>query len=198
MKILLAEDDTVSRQILATQLSRLGHQVVQVVNGLDAWDSYHASRPDLLVTDWMMPEMNGLELCRKIRAANAPGYTYIIILTALDRKVGYIDGMNAGADDFVTKPCDIVELTARLRVAERILALQTHVDTLEHLLPICPRCKRIHSSEEQWEAVESYFMKRTDAQFSHGICPECYETKMKPQLEMMKRRRETSREVNHD
>ena len=189
MRILLAEDDATSRQILAAQLLRLGHEVHDVVDGAKAWDAFQELKPELLITDWIMPNLDGLELCRRVRGAAASFYTYIIILPALDRKVGYLDGMNSGADDFVTKPCDIVELTVRLRVAERILALQTHMNRLEGLLPICPRCKRIHTGSEAWEAVESYFMKRTDAQFSHGICPECYETQMKPQLEMIRKRR---------
>ncbi len=189
MNILLAEDDATSREILATQLTRLGHAVEGFVDGESAWAGFQEHKPDLVITDWIMPGIDGLELCRRIRGAHAPSYTYIIILTAMDRKVGYIDGMSSGADDFVTKPCDIVELTVRLRVAERILALQTHVNRLEGLLPICPRCKRIHTKTQSWEPVEAYFSKRTEAQFSHGICPECYETQMKPQLEMIRRRR---------
>jgi sigma-B regulation protein RsbU (phosphoserine phosphatase) len=189
MNILLAEDDATSREILATQLARLGHAVEGCVDGEQAWRAFLERKPDLVITDWMMPDVDGLELCRRIRGAGVKAYTYIIILTAMDKKVGYIDGMNAGADDFVTKPCEIVELTVRLRVAERILSLQTHVNRLEGLLPICPRCKRIHTKQQRWEAVESYFSKRTEAQFSHGICPECYESQMKPQLEMIKRRR---------
>ncbi len=188
MRILLAEDDTTSRQILATQLIRLGHGVVDVVDGERAWTAFQEQKPDLLITDWIMPNLNGPDLIRRVRNTPGASYTYIIILTALDRKVGYLEGMSAGADDFVTKPCDLVELTVRLRVAERILALQNQMNRLEGLLPICPRCKRIHTGSDRWEAVESYFTKYTDAQFSHGICPECYETQMKPQLEMIRKR----------
>jgi sigma-B regulation protein RsbU (phosphoserine phosphatase) len=189
MNILLAEDDSTSRQILGSQLSRLGHAVRVAVDGSQAWAAFQESKPDLLITDWMMPVMNGLELCRNVRAEKSAAYTYIIILTALDSKAGYLEGMDSGADDFVTKPCDINQLTVRLHVAERVFSLQTHVSHLQDLLPICPRCKRIHSAHDKWEAVESYFTKRTEAQFSHGICPECYESKMKPQLEMIRRRK---------
>lgn len=189
MNILLAEDDATSRQILSTQLGRLGHAVEAHRDGHDAWEAFNQRKPDLLITDWMMPNVDGLELCRRVRSAGIPGYTYIIILTALDRKAGYLDGMNAGADDFVTKPCDVMELSVRLHVAERILSLQSHVNRLQGLLPICPRCKRIQAAPDRWEHVESYFMKRSDAQFSHGICPECYESLMKPQLEKLKQRK---------
>src|SRR5512136_2466405 len=122
MNILLAEDDATSRERLATQLTRLGHSVEGYVDGESAWAGFQERKPDLVITDWIMPGIDGLELCRRIRGAHFAAYTYIIILTAMDRKVGYIDGMSSGADDFVTKPCDIVELTVRLRVAERILA----------------------------------------------------------------------------
>jgi DNA-binding response OmpR family regulator len=97
--------------------------------------------------------------------------------------------MNAGADDFVTKPCDLVELSVRLRVAGRILALQSEVQQLEGLLPICPNCKRILNEKNEWQQVETYITRRTDAQFSHGICPECYESIMKPQLEALRKKR---------
>jgi hypothetical protein len=116
-------------------------------------------------------------------------YVYIILLTSVERKIGFLEGMNAGADDFVNKPCDGGQLNVRLRVAERILALQTAISQLEGLLPICPRCHRIRTPEGSWQPVESYISKKTDSQFSHGICPECYATRMKPELERMKQSR---------
>ena len=189
MEILLADDDGSSQQIMASQLKKLGHEAILTADGGEAWEAFQTRKPKLVITDWMMPRVDGLELCRRIRNFERPEYTYLIILTALDRKVGFLEGMNAGADDFVTKPCDVVELSVRLRVAQRILSLQTEVQQLEGLLPICPKCKRIQDGEKGWVAVESYIMKKTDAQFSHGICPECYKTIMVPQLEEMKRRR---------
>jgi DNA-binding response OmpR family regulator len=189
MTILLAEDDIISRRILAAQLGEMGYEVREAEDGAQAWESFQEAKPDLLITDWMMPNIDGPELCRRIRGCHPSAYTYIIILTALDRKQGYLDGMNAGADDFVTKPAHIGELQARLQVARRILSLQKHVSKLEGLLPICPRCKKIRGSRERWEAVESYLMKRSDALFSHGICPDCFETLMKPQLNELRRKK---------
>lgn len=188
MKILIAEDDDISRDILAGQLKKLGHEVVAVENGAKAWAVFQEGAIQLVITDWQMPELDGLELCRRIRSDPREKYTYVVVLTALDGKVGYLEGMSAGADDFVSKPCDLVDLSVRLRVAERILKLQLEVRQLEGLLPICPHCKKIHDEHDAWQPVEAYIMQRTDAQFTHGICPDCYETIMKPQLEEVKRR----------
>ena len=188
MKILVAEDDATSRQVLAGQLRKLGYDPVEAEDGAVAWERYLAVSPRIVITDWLMPNVNGLELCRRIREDERTEYPYLIILTSLDRKVGYLEGMNAGADDFVTKPADFVELNVRLQVAERILKLQKQVSQLEGLLPICPQCKKIHTDDNRWEQVESYISKRSDAQFSHGICPECYNAVVVPQLAALKRR----------
>ena len=189
MNILIAEDDDASRIILAGQLAKLGHDVRAVENGEEAWNQFLANQPQVVITDWQMPKLDGLQLCRRIRAQQSEKYTYLIVLTALDGKVGYLEGMSAGADDFISKPCDSVDLNVRLRVAERILSLQHEVQQLEGLLPICPTCKRIRDESNQWQQVEAYITRRTDAQFSHGICPQCYETVMKPQLEELRRER---------
>jgi DNA-binding response OmpR family regulator len=174
MKILIAEDDDASRLVLVERLKKLGHEVVSAENGKEAWDAFLASPPQVVITDWMMPLMDGLELTRRVRENPRPGYTYVIIFTALDSKVGYFEGMSAGADDFMTKPCEIVDLNMRLRVAERILSLQNEVEQLQGLLSICPRCKRIRDDHGEWHAVESFMTERTEADLSHGVCPECY------------------------
>ncbi len=180
MKILIAEDDDASRLVLVERLRKLGHEVVQTTNGKEAWEAFLSSPPQVIITDWMMPVMDGLELTRRVREHLRPGYTYVIILTALDSKVGYFEGMSAGADDFVTKPCEIVDLNMRLRVAERILSLQNEVEQLQGILSICPRCKRIRNDHGEWETVESFMADETDAHFSHGFCPECYRATGKP------------------
>ncbi|SCX95418.1 response regulator receiver modulated diguanylate cyclase [Nitrosospira sp. Nl5] len=123
MKILIAEDDTTSRLLFGATLRKLGYAVTAVENGQKAWDAWKQDGHSLLISDWMMPDIDGLELCRMIRAEPSLQYTYIILLTALDSKGSYLEGMDAGADDFITKPFDEEQLAARLRVAERILAL---------------------------------------------------------------------------
>jgi phosphoserine phosphatase RsbU/P len=189
MKILVAEDDKVSRLVLTTGLRKLGHEVVDVEDGQEAWRVFQQSQIHLVITDWMMPNMDGPQLCRLIRGIQDSKYTYIILLTALGGKESYLEGMNAGADDFITKPFDIDELNARLRVAERILRLQDEVKQLEGLLPICAYCKRIRSDDDSWQAIEVYITKQTDASFSHGVCPECFESHVKPQLDQLRKHR---------
>src|SRR5205823_5006421 len=112
-------------------------------DGQRAWAAYQTMAPHVIIADWMMPEMDGLELCRRVRAEGRPRYTYFMLLTALDGRARYFQGMDAGADDFLPKPCDLNELAARLRVAERIMNLQAEVRRLEGLLPICSYCKNI-------------------------------------------------------
>ena len=123
MDILIAEDDTPSRLILDMTLTKLGHSVTAVSDGRAALQAWEREVYPLLISDWMMPGMDGLGLCRAIRTAQRHQYTYILLLTALGGKTNCLDGMDAGADDFITKPFDADLLAARLRVADRILQL---------------------------------------------------------------------------
>jgi len=189
MRILVAEDDSVSRLVLTTGLRKLGYEVDEAVDGAEAWRIYKANNVHLVITDWMMPNVDGLELCRKIRSEQVEKYTFIIMLTALGGKQSYLEAMDAGADDFVTKPYDFDQIQAKLRMATRILKLQHEVKQLEGLLPICSYCKKIRNEDNTWEPVEGYVTKKTEAAFSHGVCPSCYEEHLKPQLEELKRQR---------
>jgi phosphoserine phosphatase RsbU/P len=182
-RILFADDDAVTRLVVTAQLQKLGYEAMVARDGKEALEIFLREKPSIVITDWMMPNMDGTDLCREVRKQTDARYTYVIILTALDRKAGYVEGMKAGADDFVSKPCSMEELNVRLRVAERILALQAEARQLEELLPICPECQRIMTENGAWQQVESYIMRRTDAHFSHGICPDCFEKHIKPQLE---------------
>jgi len=183
MRVLLADDDPVSRRILTAMVVGLGHEAVVAQDGAEAWTRFQAEPLDVVITDWMMPELDGLVLTRRIRAMAKPRYTYVLILTALEGRARYLDGMDAGADDFITKPVNREELYARLRVAERVLGLQREVNQLQGLLPICSYCKRIRDEADTWSQVEDFVSRRTEAMFSHGICPTCYDNHLKPQLE---------------
>jgi phosphoserine phosphatase RsbU/P len=188
MRILIVEDDFDSNEMLQVVLEQDGHEVVSARNGLDGWEKFNRGHFSVLISDWLMPEVDGIELCRRIRAADKPNYCYVILLTALKGKANYIEAMNSGADDFISKPYDPDELTARLIAADRIVRLNEHVKRLEGVLPTCMYCKRIRDQRDTWVGMEDYITKRTEASFSHGVCPECYDTVVKPEIERMKPR----------
>ena len=125
MKLLLAEDDCVSRRLLEANLTNWGYDVVATCDGLEAWQALQArDAPRLAILDWMMPGMDGIEVCRKLRSEGEGHYTYIILLTALDRDQDLLTGMDAGADDYITKPFKSNELKVRLHAGRRIVELQ--------------------------------------------------------------------------
>lgn len=182
MVILLVEDDLVTRTALAALLKAQGHQVTEAEDGNQAWGAWQLSAPRAIVADWLMPEMDGLELCRKIRATLGRPYTYFILQTARQGQESYTEAMEAGVDDFITKPASAHELGARLRVAERILGLREELLALEGLLSVCSYCKRMRDTDGSWGSLERYIELHSKAEFSHGVCPDCYETRLKPQL----------------
>ncbi len=124
MKILVAEDALVSRRLLERHLQAWGHDVVAATDGAEAWQCFSEDEFPIVISDWMMPEMDGPELVRRIRASGRPGYVYIILLTAKSQTEDLVEGMEAGADDFVAKPFERDELQARLRAGERIIQLE--------------------------------------------------------------------------
>jgi diguanylate cyclase (GGDEF)-like protein len=134
MNILIAEDDRVTALKLQRSLERMGYQVAVARDGLEAWRRIDEGGVCLLVSDWMMPGIDGLELCRRIRGRPDPAYTYIILLTARDSREDRLEGLQAGADDFLGKPVDTGELVARLNVARRILTMQDQLRTHTTLL----------------------------------------------------------------
>jgi two-component system chemotaxis response regulator CheY len=128
MKILIVEDDPVSRRLLESFLTEWGHDVQLAVNGSEAWEILqNPDAPNLVISDWMMPEMDGLELCRRIRAAGKSGYIYFIILTAKEKKEDMVKGLEAGADDLLVKPFSHEELKCRVLIGERILNLEKRI-----------------------------------------------------------------------
>jgi len=127
LKILIAEDERITRRNLERQLAKLGHEVIAAEDGLEAFDLLQAHDVSLLITDWEMPRMNGLDLLRKVRELDKGQYTYVILLTSKSEKQYVIEGMDAGADDFLSKPFDRNELNARLRAGIRVVELQRHL-----------------------------------------------------------------------
>jgi len=176
MKIIVAEDDPVSRERLTHSLCRLGHEVSAFGNGLEAWESYQTSDARLIISDWMMPEMDGLDFCRAVRGAQGKEYVYFILVTALKTAgADYDRAVQAGVDDFLVKPLDTDAIWRRIFVAERILHYTSTIRQLKDLLPICMYCKKIRNDSDYWQTIENYIHEHTGSDFSHGVCPECIE-----------------------
>ncbi len=172
MKVLVAEDSAVQRAFVGNLLQRLGFEPVLTENGREALACIQRQEVPLLVSDWQMPDLDGPELCRRLRAEGRRAYTDIILLTSMSRKSKYLEGIEAGADDFLTKPVDPDELAARLKVGQRIIGLQKEMRQLEGLLSICSTCKKIREGTS-WVPVEEYIAGRTATSFSHAFCAEC-------------------------
>ena len=189
-RVLVADDDRLERELLTRSLQRWGYEVLAVEDGHAALDAAAGNpRPAMAIIDWEMPGLDGLGVCAAIRQNPLLSTMYVIMLTGRASRGERIAGLEAGADDYIVKPFDTSELRLRLRVGERVTSLQqklaARVDELEEalarikslqgLLPICSYCKRIRTDEDYWEQVESYISAHSDAVFSHGICPTCFD-----------------------
>ncbi|SLM27986.1 Protein with response regulator receiver domain [Desulfamplus magnetovallimortis] len=188
MKLLVAEDNLTSGLYLQAVLEKIGYRADLAKRGDEALN-YLINDPSvkIAILDWMMPGMDGVSICTEVKRHFADNPPYIIILTGKKSKDDIAFALEKGADDYITKPFDNIELKARLAVAERVvkyqeklinsnLMLQKTLDqikTLEGLIPICSHCKNIRSTEQTWVKLEEYIQKHSDARFSHGICPDC-------------------------
>jgi phosphoserine phosphatase RsbU/P len=182
MKILVVEDNAVAAAVIQQALVRLGHEPCLTADGLTAWQAFGAQPYRVVVSDWLMPGIDGLELCRRIRARGGD-YTYFILLSAVESNTGNLElALAAGVDDFLHKPVKLDELKMRLHVAERILNYATQVQTLESFIPLCSYCKKVRDDKNYWSQIESYINERTGSQFSHGVCPDCYDRVLVPQM----------------
>jgi phosphoserine phosphatase RsbU/P len=201
MRVLIAEDDMVSRRVLEATLVKFGYEVVVADDGAQAWAALQsADAPHLAILDWMMPEIDGVEVCRRVRALPTATPPYLILLTAKGSKEDVVTGLEAGANDYLTKPFDRAELRARVQVGAHVLELQGNlaarvreleaallqVNQLQGLLPICSYCKKIRDEQNYWHRVESYISEHAEVEFSHGICPACYTNVVQPQLDQLR------------
>ena len=205
MRVLIADDEATSRHLIQATLGGWGFEVLVAVDGGEALRILEGSSPpEIAMLDWVMPGVDGLDVCRRMRATMPNAATYIILVTARGGLENVVRGLEAGADDYITKPFDPRELRARLHVGVRIVQLQRalmerfqeledalkRVKQLQGLLPICSYCKKIRNDRNYWEQVDAYITRHSEAQFSHGVCPDCYEIHLKPQLERLPNREE--------
>ena len=197
MRVLIADDDVVLRLSLRTHLERWSYDVVECADGVEAWTALQAERtPSLAIFDWQMPGMDGPMLCRELRQLPELAAMYVILITGNQAQKDVVWGLESGADDYIKKPFDWDELRARLRIGSRIVSLQhalaarvsdlqtalQDVKRLGGLLPICAYCKRIRDDGDYWKQIEQYLSEYSEAQFSHGICPQCLDVHLE-QLE---------------
>lgn len=183
MKLLIAEDDAVSAAVIEAAVRKLGHESITAHDGAEAWALLERERIRVVISDWQMPNMNGLQLCRKVRA-ESPAYVFFILLTQMSASGGNKAlAIEAGVDDFLDKPVDVEVLSMRLRMAERILDYERTVHELRSIVPICSYCKKIRDDANYWQQVEGYLAQHTGATLSHGVCPDCYNRVVVPQIE---------------
>ena len=189
MKVLIADDDRIAATVLAQILRQWEFDVTVASDGAEALGHLQSARdtPTLAILDWMMPRLEGAEVCRRVRLEMPLANMYLMLLTSLESKDRIVAGLEAGADDYLIKPFDPDELRARIKVGIRVVTLQerlaervkelqaaaANVKHLHGLLPICSYCKRIRGDDQYWTAVDSYIAQHSNAQFSHGICPPC-------------------------
>lgn len=187
MRILIVEDDPVSLTFLESALLAQGHVLTVAEDGEKAWTSILTGDFQVIISDWNLPGISGIDLCRRIRERHYHGYIYFFIITSYQGSQRLAEAMDAGIDDFLSKPLDISALTIRLRVANRILDFHRQLGALQELIPICMYCKRIRKDQVYWENVETFFSAQTGADFTHSLCPDCYTEKIKPELDSLKR-----------
>lgn len=204
IKVLVADDNFIALRLLAQLLSSWGYDVLTATDGEQALAQIETGEINIALLDWMMPKLDGLEVAHRVRELQADHYVYILVLTARDGAEDIVKGLEAGADDYLTKPFNEEELHSRLRSGERILRLEqslkkrltelqdamTNIKQLKGLLPICMYCKKIRDDGDYWHQIENYIHEHTEAGFTHSICPDCRERIVKPMLESLRKEKE--------
>jgi phosphoserine phosphatase RsbU/P len=183
MKVLVVDDDPVIRTVVSASLKALGHEVFACEGGAQAWALLRNDRFPVMITDWAMPDMNGIQLTQALRAMPLDSYTYVIMLTGHTKREDYLTGVRAGVDAFLVKPLDGALLEAQLTIASRIVGLQNHAARLESIMTVCSYCKKVHS-HESWVPMEQYVKQEFKTLPSHTFCPSCFKEKVEPEMRL--------------
>lgn len=188
MKILIAEDEYTTRLMVQVCLENWGYSIESVEDGKKAWDIINQKNPpQIAVLDWEMPGISGIDLCRKIKSLDRSSPIHVILLTARDSKNDISQGFEAGADDYITKPFNDDELGARIRVAERIVTIQSSlnssleelrealdmVQSFEEPVAVCSTCQNIGAFDGSWRTPEKLLEYPVDPRFIQLDCPSC-------------------------
>jgi DNA-binding response OmpR family regulator len=164
--IMVVDDNPSNIQVLGSILDKNGYEPSVFLNGMDALDSLNDEFPDLILLDIMMPEMDGFEMCEKLKNDMATRDIPIIFITAKTEPEDIVKGFECGAADYVAKPFNTMELLARVK---------THVEMkmLRGIIPICAKCKKLRNDQGIWEQVDAYLVKYAGVALSHGLCQDC-------------------------
>jgi CheY-like chemotaxis protein len=209
--ILIVDDTPANLRLLFQLLSAHNYRVRAAISGKQALEAAHATTPDLILLDIMMPEMSGYEVCQHLKADEQTQNVPVIFLSALSDTRNKISAFAAGGVDYITKPFQAEEVLARARAHLTIYHLQKMLQTrneelqaknhelavalaqvkrLSGLLPICASCKKIRNDEGYWQQVEVYIHQHSEADFTHGICPDCMQKLYPEQYQRLETRRQ--------
>ena len=191
-KILIVDDEPVNIQLMMAALKD-EYDILTALNGHDAINQLEEHMPDLILLDVMMPDITGFDVCKIIKADERFANIPVIFLTALDSQAGELQGLELGGIDYLIKPIRYAQLKLRVRnhialKEQRDLLVQqkkeleaalAQVKQLEGIIPICTYCKKIRDDQKSWHQLEKYISEHSEAVFSHGACPDCFEEQMK-------------------
>lgn len=187
--VLIVDDNPQNLSVLGNIMERNGYDVAVAMNGIHALDYVREEKPDLILLDIMMPEMDGYETCRRLKSDLNTRDIPVIFLTARIDQDDVLRGFEVGGIDYVTKPFRALELLARVKTHIELKRAREEILALRGFIPMCCNCKKVRDDKGFWERVESYISKRTPAEFTHTICPDCAE-ELYPEI-MAKKKKET-------
>ena len=191
IKILIVEDDPFFQRVLQKRIVADGYQVQIASDGREGMKAIVTFEPDLVISDWMMPQVDGLELCQSVKTGLKDAAPYFILLTAKGEIDNKLLGLETGADDYLVKPCDHGELMARVRAGLRIVLLTQELraasarlekadaelaaktSRMAELLPMCPSCGKVREASGRWRTLEDYLVDRRGTEFTPGLCGDC-------------------------
>jgi DNA-binding response OmpR family regulator len=202
MKVLIADDHRENRALLQALLKGEHYETVEARNGEEALaELAQTTEPMVALLDWQMPKIEGPDVCKAARLLPNPPPMFLFLVTVRDSKDDIVAGLRSGANDYIIKPFHKDEMLARVKIGAQMVQLQqslldrvrelaealARVKQLSGLLPICGFCKKVRNDRDYWQQVEEYISIHSEVKFSHGVCPDCYENLLKPQLEQMRR-----------
>ena len=172
-QILIVDDNPQNIQVLGRMLMDRGYRVSISQTGKGALEFAQKRQPDVILLDIMMPEMDGFEVCKRLKQMPETEKIPVIFLTARYETENIVKGFDVGGVDYVTKPFNSVELLARVKTQLKLKEAFDEIKTLKGLIPICANCKKVRDDDGFWGMIEEYVSEHSEAVFSHSICPDC-------------------------